>query len=159
MAFQLTAAKINAFEYVKAVSPRYRQVVELDFTMAATDVSMDIGSLLTGALGTFWTAVTTDGTYGATVGLLALAALQQIAKVGTFLGTAGGFTNLRSGIGTATGTTDYQLTVANNAPDFVFAAGDAPAVAQTLFLEYDMPYGWVPMQIDFPIPVAAYTAP
>ena len=159
MAFQLTAAKINAIEYVKAVSPRYRQVVELDFTMAATDVSMDIGALLTGSLGTFWTAATGDATYGTTVGLTTLAALQQIAKVGTFLGTLGGFTTLRSPIGTATGTTDYQMTVANNAPTFTFATGDAPSVAQTLFLSYDMPYGWVPMQIDYPVAVAAYTAP
>ena len=77
MTFQLQSYKAVSTVYAGPNRNRFLQYMFLNISSAATDTSLDISSDTNGSLGTFWTAVTADATYGA-VGSAALATIQNI---------------------------------------------------------------------------------
>lgn len=79
MTFQLQAFKAKGILYASAQRNITEQSVDMLITSANTDTALDISSDTTGSLGTFWTAVTTDATYGQ-IGTNALAVIQNIVS-------------------------------------------------------------------------------
>lgn len=80
MTFQLSAYKAKSVAFTGAGRNWQRQYLDLYITGATTDVSLDIASDTAGSLGTFWTAVTADATYG-TLANNALTCVQSIVAV------------------------------------------------------------------------------
>lgn len=77
MTFSLQAFKAKGILYTAANRNWTEQSVDMLITSANTDVALDIASDTTGSLGTFWTAVLADATYGQ-LGTNALAVVQNI---------------------------------------------------------------------------------
>src|SRR5271170_372104 len=80
MTFQLQAFKAKAIPYAGPNRNRYVQSVDMLIASANTDTALDIANDTTGSLGTFWTAVTADATYGK-LATNALAVVQEIVSV------------------------------------------------------------------------------
>lgn len=79
MSFQLQAFKANGVRSSGATRQHATQVVEFYINGLTTDLALDFASLVTGSLGTFWTQVTTDATYGS-IGQSALAVMQGLVN-------------------------------------------------------------------------------
>lgn len=80
MTLALTKFKAYGVRTSGAVRQQTMQVAEMYVTGAATDTAWDIASDTSGALGTFWTAVTADSTYG-TLATNALTSIRSIVAV------------------------------------------------------------------------------
>jgi hypothetical protein len=79
MTFQLQAYKAKAILYAGANRNFTEQQMDFLIVSANTDVNLDIANDTSGSLGTFWTAVTADATYG-TLATNALATMQSIVS-------------------------------------------------------------------------------
>ena len=157
MAWQCISAHANAVESQKAVSPYYQQTLEIVINGANSDVTLDLNN----ASGTFWTAALADGTYGAVAAQI-LALLQQIEMgAAAYLRTEGNFTLYRPRVLTgseASGTFSGNYDDTHKCPYFAFLAGNGPG-GTNVIMTWEMKPGWLPIQIDLPIPTPAYTAP
>jgi hypothetical protein len=123
----MTYAVTNVNAYVREVdeplSFQYWQYLVINTTGANTNTVYDFGSYLAGSLGTFWTAVGTDGAFGQQ----ALQVMQAIAPMtAIYLGTISGAKIGRIQGGTITGNGQYTETLVNNASTITFNSGDAP---------------------------------
>lgn len=84
MAFAVTKVEAYGIEAEEAVNKRYRQFLTLTITGLNTDIAMDLGSHVSGSLGTLWTAAG-----GSATGAVALQAIRDIATRASFYSGVG----------------------------------------------------------------------
>jgi len=114
---------------------RWKQVVVISLTAAATDVDWDFGD---GATGTLFTSAIADGTHGAKATALA-------AHLDALTSKSSGIVKVSSDIidntyirGLAAGANTCTITPGTSgAPDIVFDTADAPTAIKLMF-EYDL---------------------
>jgi hypothetical protein len=139
MAFAVTKVECYGLEAEEAVNKRYRQYMNLTITNLAADVDLDLGDLVAGSLGTFWTAVS-----GTTVGANALKAIQDIVTRAASFDSFG--SNISGKIqALAAAADEYTVTIANKAPNILFDTADAP-VGMVLTLKWVLKPGHPPVE-------------
>ncbi len=120
MTFALTKARAFGIEVEEPRNKRYLQYLVLNITAANTDVDLDLGDHVAGALGTFWTAVD-----GSEPGDTALKAIRDIAlRAEAFLSVQG------TGLSTRTQEDASRTTVV--AIDSAAAAGGSATEVYTV---------------------------
>jgi hypothetical protein len=144
MAFQLQKFKAYGVRTEGEVRKHVVQKVLMYIVAANTDVALDIGTLTTGSLGTFWTAVTGDATYGS-LGSSALAVMQQVAAIAINGHTPEleGYTPVSA---TSTGKT-YVTTYTSHVPIVALVSGSAPT-GYYVTMEFDIPDGQEAVRSD-----------
>lgn len=144
--FALTAFKAYGIRCEGATRLHALQRATFVVTATAADVAYDISSDTTGSLGTFWTAVIADATYGS-IGTQALAVIQSIQNQVKSLQSVrlGGALNYVQG--TATAASTYTVAVTTHLPSIAFNAANGPT-SMTLTLEWILKDGLEPVVSD-----------
>lgn len=128
MAFQLQKFKAYGVRCSGSTRQQVAQVAELYITALNTDTALDISSDTAGSLGTFWTAVTADATYGA-LATNALAVIQKIIPQVVSLKTVESEAVLnRVNVTTLTSGSQYTIATTNHLPSIAYNSGNAPTV-------------------------------
>ena len=132
MAFAITGVRAEGIEVEEALNKRYYQKYILSITALAADVALDVGSFVSGALGTFWTAAG-----GSTIGAQALVAIRDIStKVDTFDTLGGSFTlGYSRGAAVAASVSTVAANSLGNTPNIAFNAANGPT-------SYDVVLTW-----------------
>lgn len=144
MTFQLQAFKAKGISYAGATRNWTEQSVDMLITAANTDTALDISSDTAGSLGTFWTAVTADATYGQ-LGTNALTIVRDIVSScsrvreiisealtsRTKVGAGGGYLNFTSAA-ISTGTSVSATVTGLLATDVVVSVTQATANTNSL---------------------------
>jgi len=144
MAFGISRVRAFGIEAEEPLNKRYVQRLILDLTQAVADVDLDIGEYLTGALGTFWTAVT-----GTEPGDTALQALRDIVtRADSLIGFGGDqmTARLRVATGASASAADYEAIVVNGVPSFTYTAPQS--ATQTVVLEWLLGDDQAPVEVD-----------
>lgn len=140
MAFAVTGVKAYGVEGEEPLSSKcYQQFLSLDITAANTDIDMDIGDMVAGSLGTFWTAAG-----GSTKGAIALRTLRQIVGRAANLHNVGGLSAYAQQITADLAAGGYTIAIANKAPNILFVTGNAPT-AITVTLCWNLQVGVAPL--------------
>lgn len=147
MAFALIGYKAFPIVHDGAQRNHARQVMVLNITAANTDTALDISSDTAGSLGTFWTAVLADASFGP-IGTNALAFIQAIVagNVVQLMRATVPLTFLRVASG-ASGS-QYTQTITGQLPSIAFVSGSAPT-AYKVELEWLIHDGQSALNQDF----------
>lgn len=123
MAFALTKFKADGVRAEGATRQHAFQTAQFMITALAADVVMDISAVTTGALGTFWTAVIADATYGAigTQALTAIKAIQNQVLSLTSVDLGGALDYVK---GTAVAASTYTIATTLHLPTVTFNAAN-----------------------------------
>lgn len=146
MAFSVTAFKAYGLRTEGATRLHAVQRASFSITALAADVAMDISATTAGSLGTFWTDVTGNTTYGSLAGqaliVIRAIALQVKSFQGIKLGNAQDYVQ-----GTATASSTYTVAVNTHLPDVAFNAANGKT-SYTVTLEWLLLDGKEPVISD-----------
>jgi hypothetical protein len=139
MSFQLVGFKSFGVRTSGDTRQHTYQKALFAINAANTDTALDIANDTTGSLGTFWTAVTTDSTYG-TLGSQALTQVQAIInQVYKLISIAGDpFVTYVKVLSGAAGN-QYTATASGQLPTITWVSGSAPTsyVVELTWLIHD----------------------